>query len=137
MNRDLVINVNVNPNGQPAPTQAQPTQTAEANQNQQRSSGNAAKVAIMATIAQRASSIATAKIGDLTGNKTLQRNAQRIAGMATLGYAAITNPATAALLLGTQIGTQAISNSINNRNLQFQIDYNRTLKQNLYNNNRR
>lgn len=137
MNRDLTINVNVNPNGQPTPTQAQPTQTAEANQNQQRAAGNAAKVAIMATIAQRASSLAAAKIGDLTGNKTLQRNVQRVTGMATLGYAAITNPATAALLLTTQVGTQAITNGIQNRNLQLQIDYNRTLKQNLYNNNRR
>ena len=137
MNRDLSINVNVNPNGAASPTQVQPTQTPELTSADNRTKGNAVAGAAMLSIVQRGTSLAIANIGELTGSKTAQRNAQRAASIATLGYAAATNPASAVLLVTAQLSSAAIQNGIQNRNQQLQVDYNRTLKQNLYNNNRR
>lgn len=137
MNRDLTINVNVNPNGQPTPTQTTVSETPEQQQLDNKTKGNGIKAAAMVAVAQRGATLATSNIGALTGNKTAQRNATRVLAIAVTTYAAFTNPGTAALALGAQFAGTAISNAIENQNTQLQIDYNRTLKQNLYNNNRR
>ena len=137
MNRDLTIQVNVNPNGQPAPTQADPTPNPQAQELEKNKERNVMATAVMASVVERGISIGVANIGQLTGSKTAQRNVNRVASMAALGATALTNPISAALFLGAQVTAQSVQNGIENRNLQFEIDYNRTLRQNTYNKNRR
>lgn len=137
MSRDLNINVNVNPNGVASPTQTKVTQPPQSLEVENRSKGNPIKAAAIISVVQRGASIGISNIGELTGNKSLQRNAQFAANLATLGIAGFVNPAAAVSLAVFQVGQAAISASIANRNLGIQRDYNRQVRQAIHNNNRR
>lgn len=137
MSRDLSINVNVNPNGTASATQTRITEPPEATDIRNRTAGNAAVAAVIAQAAQRGLSIATAQIGELTGNKTLQRNIQTATSIGTLGILAVKNPLTAAAFAAFDIGNAAVTTAITNRNQQIQRDYNRQVRQSVHNNSRR
>jgi hypothetical protein len=137
MSRDLNINVNVNPNGVASPTQTRVTASPQVNEIDNRSKGNAVSAAAIISVAQRGVSIGISNIGELTGNKSLQRNAQFAANLATLGIAGFVNPAAAVSLAVFQLGQTAISATITNRNLNIQRDYNRQVRQAVHNNSRR
>ena len=137
MSRDLNINVNVNPNGVATPTQARVTEAPVSTDIRNRTATNAAVTAVVLQAAQRGLSLATAQIGELTGNKTLQRNIQTATSIGTLGIVAIKNPLTAAAFAAFDIGSAAVTTAITNRNQQIQRDYNRQVRQAVHNNSRR
>ena len=137
MSRDLNINVNVNPNGVASPTQTRITEAPQATDIQNRTATNAAVAAVIVQAAQRGLSIATAQIGELTGNKTLQRNIQTATSIGVLGILAVKNPLTAAAFAAFDIGSAAVTTAITNRNQQIQRDYNRQVRQSVHNNSRR
>ena len=137
MSRDLRIDVNVNPNGVASPTQTKVTETPQSTEIQNRTSGNAIQGAAITSLVQRGARIGTANIGELTGNKSLQRNAQFATGIATLGILGIKNPLAALTLAGFQLGQTAIQASIQNRNIEIQRDYNRQVRLATHNNSRR
>jgi len=137
MSRDLAINVNVNPNGVASPTETRTTETPQSTEIQGRTATNAIKGALILSVAQRGVRIATSNIGELTGNKSAQRNAQAVGNLVTLGVVALKNPVAASVLAATQVGQAAIGSAIENRNVQIQRDYNRQIRQATHNNNRR
>ena len=134
---NLTIDVNVNPNGVASPTQTKITTTPESEQSAQRTSGNAIQSAAIISVVQRGARIGTANIGELTGNKSLQRNAQFVTGIATLGILGVKNPLAALTLVGFQLGQTAIQSSIQNRNIEIQRDYNRQVRLATHNSSRR
>lgn len=137
MSRDLSIDVNVNPNGVSSPTQTRVTETPQATDIRNRTAQNAAVAAVVVQAAQRGLNLATAQIGELTGNKTLQRNIQTAGSLATLGILALKSPLTAAAFAAFDVGSAAVTTAIQNRNQQIQRDYNRQLRQATHNNGRR
>jgi hypothetical protein len=137
MNSNLTIDVNVNPNGVASPTQTKISESPESNKIQQRTAGNAIQSAAIISVVQRGARIGIANIGELTGNKSLQRNAAFVSNAATLGLLAIKNPLAALTLATLQVGQAAISAGINNRNVAIQRDYNRQVRLATHNNNRR
>jgi hypothetical protein len=137
MSRDLSINVNVNPNGQPSPTQTRITQPPESTEIANRTLNNPAVAGVAISIAQRSLRIATANIGELTGSRTLQRDAQRATALIGLGLVAKSNPVSAGILATTQAVNFAISTSFENRNLESTIRYQQTLRSATHNNSRR
>ena len=137
MSRDLSINVNVNPNGAASPTQTRITQAPESNEIQNRTAGNAIQSAAIISVVQRGARIATSNIGELTGNKSLERNARFISTAVTFGLVAKTNVVAAATLAAVQLSQAAIQSSITNRNIEIQRDYNRQVRLATHNNSRR
>lgn len=137
MSRNLVIDVNVNPNSQPKPTEARVTTTNEALDANNKKRNNDIEAAVALSVIRRGISIATANIGELTGNRTAQRKVQGFTTMATYGIAAIDNPLAAGLTLALQIGTNAIERALENRNVQNEVEYNRVLRTATYNNGRK
>lgn len=137
MSRDLSIDVNVNPNGVAGPTQTRITETPQSTDIANRTARNAAVTAAIVQTAQRGLNIGLANIGELTGNKRLQRNLQTASSLAVLGILAIKNPLTAAAFAAVDVGNAAISRAIQNRNQQLQVDYNRQLRLATFNNGRR
>lgn len=137
MSRDLSINVNVNPNGVASPTQTQITETPQSTDIRNRTATNPAVAAVVVQAAQRGLSLATANIGELTGNKTLQRNIQAATSIGVLGILAVKNPLTAAAYAAFDVGSAAVTAAITNRNLNIQRDYNRQVRQAVHNNSRR
>jgi hypothetical protein len=137
MSKDLNINVNVNPNGVSSPTQTRITETPQATDIRNRTAQNAAVTAVIVQAAQRGLSLATAQIGELTGNKTLQRNVQTATSIGVLGILAVKNPLTAAAFAAFDVGSTAVTTAITNRNQQIQRDYNRQLRLATHNNGRR
>ena len=137
MSRDLSINVNVNPNGVASPTQTRITEAPQSTDIQNRTATNAAVAAVIVQAAQRGLNIATAQIGELTGNKTLQRNVQTATSIGVLGILAVKNPLTAAAFAAFDVGSAAVTTAITNRNQQIQRDYNRQVRQSVHNNSRR
>lgn len=137
MNRELTINVNVNPNGQPQPTETQVTSTPQQEETSRRFVERSAIAAVSFQIARRGARIVTANIGELTGNKTLQRNTQAVSSAVLLGVVAFKNPVVAGILLATQATSAVASNLIEIRNQSFQIEYNRKLRTAVHNNGRR
>lgn len=137
MSRDLSIDVNVNPNGVSSPTQTRVTETPQATDIRNRTAQNAAVTAVVVQAAQRGLSLATAQIGELTGNKTLQRNIQTASSIGVLGILAVKNPLTAAAFAAFDVGSAAVTAAITNRNQQIQRDYNRQLRLSTYNSGRK
>jgi hypothetical protein len=137
MNRELTINVNVNPNGQPQPTETKVTSTPQQEETSRRFVERSALATVSFQIARRGVQIATANIGQLTGNKTLQRNTQAVSSAVLLGVVAFKNPVVAGILLTSQVVTASISDVLQIRDQGFQIEYNRKLRTSVYNNGRR
>jgi hypothetical protein len=137
MSRDLSINVNVNPNGAASPTQTRVTEAPESTEIQNRTAGNAIQAAAIISVVQRGARIATSNIGELTGNKSLERNARFVSNIATLGLLGFKNPVAALALATFQIGQAAAQASITNRNIEIQRDYNRQVRLATHNNSRR
>ena len=137
MSRDLSINVNVNPNGAASPTQTRLTQAPEANEIQNRTAGNAIQTAAIISVVQRGANIGLANIGELTGNKSLERNARFVSNAITFGLVAKTNIGAAITLAALQVGQAAVQASITNRNIGIQRDYNRQVRLATHNNSRR
>jgi len=137
MSRDLSINVNVNPNGVASPTQTRITEAPESNEIQNRTAGNAIQSAAIISVVQRGARIATSNIGELTGNKSLERNARFVSSAATFGLLGLKNPIAALTLATFQIGQTALQASITNRNIEIQRDYNRQVRLATHNNSRR
>ena len=137
MNSNLTIDVNVNPNGVASPTQTKISESPESNKIQQRTAGNAIQSAAIISVIQRGANIGIANIGELTGNKSLQRNAAFVSTTATLGLLAIKNPLAAITLATLQVGQAALAAGINNRNASIQRDYNRQVRLATHNSSRR
>lgn len=137
MSRNLSINVNVNPNGAASPTQTRLTQAPESNEIQNRTAGNAIQSAAIISVVQRGARIATSNIGELTGNKSLERNARFVSNAVTFGLVAKTNVGAALTLAAVQLSQAAIQSSITNRNIGIQRDYNRQVRLATHNNSRR
>jgi len=137
MSRNLSINVNVNPNGQASPTQTRFTQAPEATEIQNRTAGNAIQTAAIISVVQRGANIGLANIGELTGNKSLERNARFVSNAITFGLVAKTNVGAAVTLAALQVGQAAVQASITNRNIAIQRDYNRQVRLATHNNSRR
>jgi hypothetical protein len=137
MSRNLTIDVNVNPNGVASATETKLSESSESNKIQQRASKNTIQTAAIISVIQRGANIGIANIGELTGNKSLQRNAAFISNAATLSLMAIKNPAAALTMATLQVGQAAISAGIANRNLAIQRDYNRQVRLATHKNNRR
>lgn len=138
MSRDLVIQVNVNPNSAQGPTETQETtnvvsQTAITKGT---AMGMQAKQA-MSFVARNAQNFALSNIGELTGNASLERRMQSANQLMNIGAIAAGNPAMGIAMVATQIGISAASTAIENRNQIIENQYNRKLKVNTYNNNRR
>jgi hypothetical protein len=137
MSRDLRIDVNVNPNGVASPTQTKTTETPVANQIQNRTAKNYVEAAAILSIIQRSIGRASSNIGELTGNSTAARKTASAGRIVALTYAASINPGAALLTLGTQIATQAVQRSIENRNVANEAEYNRILRTATYNSGRK
>jgi hypothetical protein len=138
MSRDLVIQVNVNPNSAQGPTETQETtnvvsQTAVSKGT---AMGMQAKQA-MSFVARNAQNFALSNIGELTGNASLERRLQSANQLMNIGAIAAANPAMGIAMLATQVGISAATTAIENRNQVIENEYNRKLKVNTYNNNRR
>lgn len=138
MSRDLVIQVNVNPNTAPGPTQTTETTSVVSQTAVGRGTVAAAQVKqAMGLVAQNSFNFALTNIGELTGNRKLERRIQATNYLFTLGAIAKINPYAAVAMAGIQLGTSALSTAIENRNLRIEIDYQKTLRFNNYNNSRR
>jgi hypothetical protein len=137
MNRELTINVNVNPNGQPQPTETQVSTTPQQEETSRRFIERATLVTVGTQIARRGARIVAANIGDLTGNKTLARNVQGFSSVVLIGAVAFKNPVIAGVLLASQFASATVSNVLEIRNQNFQIDYNRKIRTAVHNNGRR
>ena len=138
MSRDLVIQVNVNPNSAQGPTETQETtnvvsQTAVSKGT---AMGMQAKQA-MSFVARNAQNFALSNIGELTGNASLERRLQSANQLMNIGAIAAANPAMGIAMLATQVGISAATTAIENRNQVIENEYNKKLKVNTYNNNRR
>jgi hypothetical protein len=137
-NRDLEISVKYQPDdGSLATeqTEANPTTGNKA------SNANLAKGYIGFTLAyqsaSRIASTAIGQIGEITGNRPLQRkveNFSRIVGYATF---ALVNPAFAAAGIATELAAETIQRGVQARNEQIQNDYYRNLYGSKHNNSRR
>lgn len=137
-NRDLEINVKYQPDDGSLPTEAAGANPTTGNQA---TNSNLAKGYIGFTLAyqsvSRISSTAIGQIGEITGNRPLQRKVEnfgRIAGFAT--FAAI-NPVFAAASVATELAAETIQRSVQARNEQIQNDYYRNLYGSKHNNSRR
>lgn len=138
MSRDLVIQVNVNPNSAQGPTETQETtnvvtQTAVSKGT---AMGMQAKQA-MSFVARNAQNFALSNIGELTGNASLERRMQSANQLMNIGAISAANPVLGIAMLATQVGISAATTAIENRNQVIENEYNRKLKVNTYNNNRR
>jgi hypothetical protein len=138
MSRELVIQVNINPQ-----TSAGPTETRETTNVVQQQAISRGTVAMqqakqgMDLVGRNAYNFALMNVGELTGNRRLQRQLQ--AGNFLFNIAAIAkiNPGVAVAMAGIQLASSAAQTAIENRNLNIQIEYNKQLQVNNYNNNRR
>jgi hypothetical protein len=137
MNRDLSINVNVNPNGVPTATQTRISEPTIATENNARGLNSSIKAGAVIAVAQRGLSIASSNIGELTGSRSKARKTAAVGQVAALGYAFATNPAIGAAALAFQLGTSAVQRAVENRNVQNEVEYNRTLRTATYNNGRK
>lgn len=138
MSKDLVIQVNVNPSTAQGPTETRETTNVVSQTTVSRGSaaGMQAKQA-MGFVARNAHNFALSNIGELTGNASLERRLQAGNQLMNIGAIAVQNPAMGVAMLATQVGISAASTAIENRNQQIENEYNRKLKVNTYNNNRR
>ena len=138
MSRELVIQVNINPQ-----TSAGPTETRETTNVVQQQAISRGTVAVqqakqgMELVLRNSYNFALMNIGELTGNRRLQRQLQAGNFLFNIGAIAKINPGVAVAMAAVQLGSSAMQTAIENRNLSIQIDYNKQLKFNNYNNNRR
>lgn len=137
MNSNLTIDVNVNPNGVGSPTETKISETPENAKIEQRTAKNYIAGSAILSVAQRGISLASSNIGDITGNRTAARKASAAGRIIALTYAGFTNPVVALFAISTQLGTQILQTSIENRNVQNEANYNRTLRTATYNNGRK
>lgn len=138
MSRDLVIQVNVNPSTAQGPTETR--ETTNVVQQTAISRGQVAMAQIqqsMDLVGRNAYNFALQNIGEVTGNRRLQRQLQSANFLFTLGAIAKVNPFVAVAMGAVQLGSSAVQTAIENRNLGIEIDYKRQLQVNNYNNNRR
>jgi hypothetical protein len=138
MSRELVIQVNVNPTGAQGPTETR--ETTNVVQQQAISRGTVAMQQAkqgMDLVARNAFNFGLMNIGELTGNRKLQRQIQSANFLFNIGAIAKINPGVAIAMAGIQLASSAAQTAIENRNLQIEIDYKRQLQVNNYNNNRR
>jgi hypothetical protein len=138
MSRDLVIQVNVNPNSSGGPTETQETTNVVSQQTMTKGAAQAAQAKqAMSLMARQAYNFALSNIGELTGNSSLERRLQAANQVSNIAAIATQNPYAAVAMVAMQVGIGAASTAIENRNQQIENDYNRKLKVNTYNNNRR
>ncbi len=138
MSRDLVIQVNVNPQTASGPTETR--ETTNVVQQQAISRGTVAMQQAkqgMDLVARNGYNFALMNIGELTGNRKLQRQIQSANFLFNIGAIAKINPGVAVAMAGIQLASSAAQTAIENRNLNIQIEYNKQLQVNNYNNNRR
>ena len=138
MSRDLVIQVNVNPNTAGGPTETTETTNVVSQQTMSRGAAGAAQAKqAMSLVVRQAYNFGLSNIGELTGNASLERRLQATNQIATIAAIAGNNPYAAVAMAAMQVGIGAASTAIENRNQQIENEYNRKLKVNTYNNNRR
>lgn len=138
MSKDLVIQVNVNPSTSQGPTETR--ETTNIVQQQAVTRGTVAMTQIkqsMDLVGRNAYNFALSNVGELTGNRRLQRQLQSANFLFNLGAIAKINPFIAVSMAAVQLGSSALQTTIENRNLGIQIDYQKQLQVNNYNNNRR
>jgi hypothetical protein len=137
MSKDLVIQVNVNPQTAQGPTETKETASI-VKQTAVEGGGHAAMAKqAMDMVARQAFNFALSNIGELSGNASLQRRMQSANQLMNLAAVGAQNPYMAIAMGAMQIGTGAANTAIENRNQRIENDYNRKLKVNTYNNNRK
>jgi len=137
MSKDLVIQVNVNPQTAQGPTETQETANVVKQTAVEGSSHAIMAKQAMDMMARQAMNFALSNIGELSGNASLQRRMQSANQMMNLAAVAVQNPYMAVGMAAMQIGMGAANTGIENRNQRIENDYNRKLKVNTYNNNRK
>jgi hypothetical protein len=137
-NRDLEINVKYRPDDDTLSTEQ--TGASPVSGNLARNA-NIAKGFIGFTVAfssiSRIVSTSVGQIGEVTGNRPLQRkieNFSRLAGYAA--FAAI-NPVFAAASIGTELAAETIQRQVKMRNEQIELEFYKNLYGSKYNNSRR
>jgi hypothetical protein len=138
MSKELVIQVNVNPTTSGGPTETR--ETTNIVQQQTIARGTIAMAQVkqsMGMVVRNGYNFSLQNIGELTGNRKLERAVQSGNFLFNLGVVAKVNPYAAVALGAVQLGSSAITTAIENRNLQIEIDYKKQLQVNNYNNNRR
>jgi hypothetical protein len=138
MSRELVIQVNVNPTTAQGPTETRET----TNVVQQQAISRGAVIAeqskqAMGIVMRNSYNFALMNIGELTGNRKLQRQLQSANFLFNIGAIAKINPAVGLAMATFQLASSAAQTAIENRNLNIQIEYNKQLQVNNYNNSRR
>jgi hypothetical protein len=137
-NRDLEINVKYAPDDDSLATENTGANPTTGNQvtNKNLLKGFVVAQAAFSAVS-RISSTAIGQIGEVTGNRPLQRkveNFSRIAGYATFAYL---NPVFAAVSIGTELAAEGIQREVQARNENIQAQYFRNLYGSKYNNSRR
>lgn len=137
-NRDLEINVKYQPDDGSLPTQATGANPTTGNVA---SNANLAKGFISFSVGfsslSRITSTAIGQVGEITGNRPLQRKIENFSRLAGYASFAIFNPVLAAASIGTELAAESIQRQIQTRNENIQAEYYKNLYGSKYNNSRR
>lgn len=137
-NRDLEINVKYQPDDGSLVTEQTGANPTTGNQA---TNANLAKGYLGFTLAyqtaSRIASTAIGQIGEITGNRPLQRKVENFSRIVSYATFAAVSPVFAAAGIATELAAETIQRNVQARNEQIQNDYYRNLYGSKYNNSRR
>lgn len=137
-NRDLEINVRYSPDDGSLVTEQTEANPTTGNQATNASlTKNFVTLSLLYSTANRVASTGIGQIGEITGNRPLQRKVENASRVIGYGFALSFNPAFAIASLATDVGIEAFQREIQNRNDNIQSQYYNKLYNSKYNNSRR
>jgi hypothetical protein len=137
-NRDLEINVRYSPDDGSLVTEQTGANPTTGNQAQ---NANLTKsfvtLSLLYSTANRVASTGIGQIGEITGNRPLQRKVENASRLVGYGFALSFNPAFAIASIATDVGIEAFQREVRTKNENIQAQYYNKLFNSKYNNSRR